>query len=64
MYVRDLIFALQHIKNQDSPVFVYHNNEIQKIVMIDILSDRVDLNLSYSDHMQKLQSNEGKENKK
>lgn len=43
--VQDLIDQLNEVKDKTLPVFMYHEDEIYKITMVDnSISDRVDIN--------------------
>lgn len=46
MLVKELIEKLQSLENQNLPVYIWtEGSDIQKISLIDELSDRVDINI-------------------
>lgn len=46
MLVKELIEKLQSLENQNLPVYIWtEDSDIQKISLIDELSDRVDINI-------------------
>ena len=45
MNVKELIDALNNIDNKDKEVYIYYNDDIHDIDIIDDISDRVDINI-------------------
>lgn len=52
MNVRELIKELQKVENKDKEVYIFANDEIYDIDMVDLgISDRVDINIKEKENI-------------